>query len=93
MTIGHWKLRPPGGQIYQRMGILMAAKKFETINVSPKIKQQAKDILARLEQFNEKYPNEMGKPSLGDLIDLALTNFSCELDEIEEGTDSKEVWW
>jgi len=69
------------------------AKKYETINVEPRIKALAKEALVKLEQMNEKYPNEMGKPSLGDLIDLALHNFITEMEEIEEGTDNKEVWW
>lgn len=71
----------------------MAAKKYETINVSPQIKSVAKDALAKLTEMNDKYPNEMGKPSLNDLIDLALHNFITEMQEIEEGTDNKEVWW
>lgn len=71
----------------------MAAKKFETINVDPKIKALAKDALAKLTEMNGKYPNEMGKPSMNDLIDLALNNFLVEMQEIEEEDNTKEVWW
>lgn len=69
------------------------AKKYETINVDPKIKALAKEALVKLEQMNEKYPNDIGKPSMNDLIDLALHNFISEMEEIQEGTDNKEVWW
>jgi hypothetical protein len=74
------------------MGILMA-KKYDTLNVEPRIKALAKEALATLEKLNEKYPNDMGKPSMNDLIDLALHNFIAEMEEIQEGTDGKEVWW
>jgi hypothetical protein len=83
----------PGGQIYDRMGILMAAKKYETLNVSPQIKALAKDALVKPTEMNDKYPNEMGKPSLNDLIDLAINNFLVEMQEIEEEDNTKEVWW
>lgn len=69
------------------------AKKYETINVDPKIKALAKEALVKLEEMNSKHPNEMGKPSMNDLIDLALHNFITEMEEIQEGTDNKEVWW
>jgi hypothetical protein len=35
----------------------------------------------------------MGKPSLNDLIDLAINNFLVEMQEIEEEDNTKEVWW
>ena len=77
----------------------MAAKKYETLNVSPQVKAHAKELLEKLAATNEKYPNEMGKPSLNDLIDLALHNFQTELESIngeiewQENAPRPEVWW